>query len=46
MLGSIRKMREAFQVNFRDRFARCPHLPVHEFHSYLADFPDLRGSGH
>ena len=37
-----RKMREAFPVHFRDRFARCPDLPVQEFRSYLADFPRLQ----
>ena len=26
---------------FRDRFARCPDLPIWEFRSYLADFPRL-----
>ena len=25
----------------RDRFARCPDLPIREFRSYLADFPRL-----
>ena len=35
-------MRNAFQVHFRDRFARCPDLPFQEFCSYLADFPHLR----
>ena len=35
-------MREAFRVNLRDPFACCPDLPVHEFRSYLADFPHFR----
>ncbi len=34
-------MCEAFRAHFRDRFARCPGLPVQEFCSYLADFPRL-----
>ena len=42
MLGSNRKMRDAFRAHFRDRFARCPDLSVQVFHSYLADFPRLR----
>ena len=42
MLGSSREMRNAFRGHFRDRFARCPDLPVQEFRSYLADFPRLR----
>ena len=29
-------------MHFRDRFAHCPYLPVHEFPSYLADFPRFR----
>ena len=41
MLGSNRKMPDAFQAHFRDHFARCPDLPVHEFHSYLTDLPRL-----
>ena len=32
----------AFRAHVRDRFARCPHLPVQEFRSYLADFSRLR----
>ena len=39
MLRSNREMRKAFQAHFRDRFARCPNLPVQEFRNYLADFP-------
>ena len=35
-------MRDAFRAHFRDRFARCPDLPIQEFRSYLADFPRLR----
>ena len=35
-------MCEAFQVYFRDRFARLPDLPVKEFRRYLADFPCLQ----
>ena len=34
-------MRDAFRTHFRDRFARCPDLPLQEFRSYLADFPHL-----
>ena len=41
ILGSNREMRDAFRAHFRDRFARCPDLPVQEFRSYLADFPRL-----
>ena len=29
------------RAHFRDRFARCPDLPVQEFRNYLADFPWL-----
>ena len=36
------EMHRAFQAHFRDRFARCPVLPVPGFCSYLAEFP---GSG-
>ena len=32
-------MCNTFWAHFRDHFARCPDLPVQEFHSYLADFP-------
>ena len=42
MVRSNREMRGAFRVHFRDRFARCPDLPVQEFRSYLADFPHLQ----
>ena len=35
------EMRDAFRANFRDRFARCPDLPLQEFRSYLADFLHL-----
>ena len=41
VLQSNRKTRDAFQTHFRDRFARCPDLPLQEFRSYLADFPRL-----
>ena len=41
VLRSSREIRGAFRVNFRDRFARCPELQVHEFRNYLADFPRL-----
>ena len=41
MLRSSRKIREAFQTHFHDRFARCPDLQVQEFRNYLADFPRL-----
>ena len=41
VLRSNREMRDAFRVHFRGRFARCPNLPLQEFHSYLADFPRL-----
>ena len=40
-LWSNREKREAFQVHFRDRFARYPNLPVQEFRNYLADFHHL-----
>ena len=36
---SNREMRDAFWAHFRDRFARCPDLPLQEFHSCLADLP-------
>ena len=42
MLGSNHEMHEAFRAHFCDCYARCPDLPVHEFHSYLADFPRLQ----
>ena len=38
MLRTNRKIRDAFLVHFRDRFARCPDLLLQEFRSYLADF--------
>ena len=41
LLRSSREMRDAFRAHFRDRFARCPDLPLPEFRSYLADFPRL-----
>ena len=42
LLHSSREIRDAFRAHFRDRFARCPDLPIREFRSYLADFPRLR----
>ena len=44
VLRSNREMCKAFWAHFRDRFARCPDLPVQEFHNYLADFPCLRAA--
>ena len=41
MLRSNREIRDAFRAHFRDRFARCPDLPLQGFRSYLADFPRL-----
>ena len=41
ILRSNPKMREAFWANFRDRFARCPDIPVQDFRNYLANFPRL-----
>ena len=41
LLHSSREMRDAFRAHFRDRFARCPDLPIREFRSYLAGFPRL-----
>ena len=41
LLRSCHEMRDAFWAHFRDRFARCPDLPLQEFRSYLADFPRL-----
>ena len=41
LLRSSREMRDAFRAHIRDRFARCPDLPIREFRSYLADFPRL-----
>ncbi len=34
-------MHDAFRAHFRDRFARCPDLPLQDFHSYLVDIPRL-----
>ena len=34
-------MHDAFQAHFRDRFARCPELPLQELRSYLAGFTRL-----
>ena len=42
VLGSNREMHNAHRVHFRDRFARCPDIPVQEFRSYLTDFLRLR----
>ena len=44
MQRSSGEMRDAFRAHFRDRFARCPDLPLQEFHSYLADFPRLEAA--
>ena len=33
LLRSGREMRDAFRAHFRDRFARCPDLPIREFRS-------------
>ena len=41
VLRSSHEIRDAFRVHFRDRFARCPDLPLPEFCNYLADFPLL-----
>ena len=41
VLRSNREICDAFRAYFRDRFARCPDLPLQEFRSYLADFPRL-----
>ena len=41
VLRSNREMRDALRALFRDRFARCPDLPLQGFSSYLADFPRL-----
>ena len=38
VLRSNRDVHEAFWAHFRDRFARCPDLPVQELRNYLADF--------
>ena len=44
MLQSNREMRDAVWVHFRDRFARCPDLPLQEFRCYFADFPCLEAA--
>ena len=41
VLRANREIRDAFRAHFRDRFARCPDLPLQKFRSYLADFPRL-----
>ena len=41
LLWSNREICDAFWTHFRDRFARCPDLPLQGFCSYLADFPRL-----
>ena len=41
VLRSNREIRDAFREHFRDRFARCPGLPLQVFRSYLADFPRI-----
>ena len=41
VLRSNREIRDTFQAHFRNRFVRCPDLPLQEFRSYLADFPRL-----
>ena len=41
VLQSNREIHDAFRAHFRDRFARCPDLPLQEFRSYLTDFPRL-----
>ena len=38
----LRSNRDAFRAYIRNRFARCPDLPLLEFQSYLAEFPCLR----
>ena len=42
VLRANREIRDAFWVHFRDRFARCPDLPLQKFGSYLANFLRLR----
>ena len=42
MLRANREIRDAFRAHFRDRFARCPDLPLQEFRRYLANFPVSR----
>ena len=44
VLRSNHEMRDAFRVHFRDRFARCPDLPLQEFRSFLVDFLRLRSA--
>ena len=44
VLRSNREMRDTLRAHFRDRFARCPDLPLQKFRSYLADFPRLRAA--
>ena len=44
VLRSNREIRDAFRAHFRDRFARCPDLPLQEFRRYLADFPRLEAA--
>ena len=44
VLRSNHEMRDAFQAHFRDRFARCPDLPLQEFRRYLANFPRLEAA--
>ena len=41
LLRLNREIRDVFRVHFRDRFARCPDLPLQEFRRYLADLPRL-----
>ena len=41
VLRSNRETRDVFRAHFRDRFVRCPDLPLQEFRSNLADFPCL-----
>ena len=38
-LRTNREIRDGFRTHFRDRFTRCPDLPLQECRSYLADFP-------
>ena len=44
VLQSNREIRDAFRAHFRDRFVRCPDLPLQEFRSYLTDFTLLRAA--
>ena len=41
VLRTNREIRDVFRAHFRDRFARCPDLPLQDFRSYLADIPRL-----